>query len=206
MSFLFQVNHQQPLVYRAQAMSLNRLITACFCSWGLKSGYVEVPVRDAVGRGFDLVFGEKYFGSRADVGEHTVFVSSSDEDSKRLEFLVFFDRNLHGNGTQRCPYLVFKIAEGRHVENLTRSDFAAVVVAIDECVYLLFLELCGYTYIHPPGCCMSFPQVKWLPISLRARRQTNLSSLIIILIFSCLLHISLHVLLYLRSRPMSNQT
>jgi hypothetical protein len=87
-------------------MSLDRLITACLCSWGLKSGYVEVPVRDAVGRGFDIVFGEKYFGSCADVREHTVFVSSSDEDSKRLEFLVFFDCNLHCNGTQRCPYLL----------------------------------------------------------------------------------------------------
>ncbi|KAG1797592.1 hypothetical protein EV424DRAFT_1352756 [Suillus variegatus] len=128
-------------------MSLDRLITACLCSWGLKSGYVEVSVRDAVRSSFNIVSGEKYFNRHTDVGEHTVFVSSSDEDSKRLEFLVFFDRNLHRNGTQRCPYLVFKIAEGGHVDNLTRSDYVAVVLAIDKSVQLLASQLCSYAYI-----------------------------------------------------------
>ncbi|KAG1793296.1 uncharacterized protein HD556DRAFT_1308727 [Suillus plorans] len=114
-------------------MSLDRSITACLCSWGRHSGYVEVLVRDVAGGGFDIAFIERYFGSHADVGKHTVFVSSSEDDSQRVtEFSVFYNRNLHRNGTQGCPYLVLKIAEGGRADNLTRSDYVAVIVAIDE--------------------------------------------------------------------------
>lgn len=114
-------------------MSLDRPITACLCSWGRHSGYVEVLVRDVAGGGFDVAFIERYFGSHADVGKHTVFVSSSEDDSQRVEFSVFYNCNLHRNGTQGCPYLVLKIAEGGRADNLTRSDYVAVIVAIDEC-------------------------------------------------------------------------
>lgn len=117
-------------------MSLHRLVTACLCSWARVSGYIEVPIRDVPGGGFDIIFVERYFGAHADIGEHTVIVSDSNAAHNSSEFLVFFDRNTHANGSQRCPYLVLKVFEGSRAENLTRSDYVAVVVAIDESVVL----------------------------------------------------------------------
>ncbi|KAG1860011.1 hypothetical protein C8R48DRAFT_774705 [Suillus tomentosus] len=113
-------------------MSSDRVVTACFCSWGRHSGYIQIPVRDVVDGGFDVLNGERYFGVSADVGEHKVVVSNSDADRQAAEFLVFFDRNLHSNGTQCCPYLAVKVVEGERAADLMRSDYVAAVVAIEE--------------------------------------------------------------------------
>jgi hypothetical protein len=126
-------SHHQVFIQLALIMSLDRQINACFCSWGRESGFISVPVRDIGGGGFDVVFVDRYFGSRADVAEHTVFVTKNDlEPDCRLQLLVFFDRNLHANGTQRCPYLAIKISEGDRADNLTRAEYILVVAAIDE--------------------------------------------------------------------------
>lgn len=114
-------------------MSLHRLVTGCLCSWARVSGYIEVPITDVPGGGFDITFIERYFGAHADVGEHTVVVSDPDAAHNSQAFLVFFDRNTHANGAQRCSYLVLKVSEGSRAENLARSDYVAVVLAIDEC-------------------------------------------------------------------------
>ncbi|KAG1859900.1 hypothetical protein C8R48DRAFT_250811 [Suillus tomentosus] len=42
---------------------IGRVVTACFCSWGRHSGYIQIPVRDVVDGGFDVLNGERYFGT-----------------------------------------------------------------------------------------------------------------------------------------------
>lgn len=118
-------------------MSSDRVVTTCFCSWGRHSSYIQIPVRDVVDGGFYVLYGERYFGVHADVGEHKVVVSNSDADCQAVEFLVFFYQNLHSNGTQCCPYLIVKVAEGERAADLMRSDYVAAVVAIEECIHLL---------------------------------------------------------------------
>jgi hypothetical protein len=76
-----------------------------------------------------------------------VFIAKSDGDPEHVQFSVFFNHNLHVNGTQCCPYLAVKITAGDHADNLTRSDYILVVAAIDKCVVLsLFVCFCLSNY------------------------------------------------------------
>jgi hypothetical protein len=128
-------------------MSLPRLVTACLCSWGLHSGYVQLSIRDVVSGGVDIITVEHYFGNCADIGEHTVYVSINDAPTDQVELMVFFDRNLHRNGTQRCSYLVVKKAAGLRAVDLTWSDYVAMVIVIDECVHFFCTFFLSYHQI-----------------------------------------------------------
>jgi hypothetical protein len=76
-----------------------------------------------------------------------VLIAKSNVDAERVQLLVFFDRNIHANGTQHCPYLAVKITAGDHTDNLMRSDYILVVTAINECVVLsLFVSFCLCNY------------------------------------------------------------
>ncbi|KAG2126127.1 hypothetical protein BD769DRAFT_1388227 [Suillus cothurnatus] len=95
-------------------------------------GYIQLSIRDVVSGGFDIITVEHYFGNCADISEHTVYVSTNDTPTDQVELMVFFDHNLHQNGTQRCSYLVVKKAAGSQAVDLMQSDYVAVVIAIDE--------------------------------------------------------------------------
>jgi hypothetical protein len=144
-------------------MSLPRLVTACLCSWGLHSGYIQLSIRDVVSGGFDIITVEHYFGNCADISEHTVYVSTNDTPTDQVELMVFFDRNLHQNGTQRCSYLVVKKTAGSQAVDLMQSDYVAVVIAIDECVH--FFVLFSYLTIRFSGFCkLSLPVRQLKPL------------------------------------------
>jgi hypothetical protein len=128
-------------------MSLPRLVTACLCSWGLHSGYIQLSIRDVVSGGFDIITVEHYFGNHADISKHTVYVSTNDTPTDQVELMVFFDCNLHQNGTQRCSYLVVKKAAGSQAVDLMQSDYMAVVIAIDECVHFFCTLFLSYHQI-----------------------------------------------------------
>lgn len=125
-------------------MPFTHKITACLCSWGPQSGFIDISVIDTDGGGFDVPYIQTYFGPHADIGEYFVLVSCSEGSFEPLKFLVYYDRNLHGDGTLRCPYLVIKTVEGCAV-NMIRSNYIAAAIAINE--YGFFYRCGSITYL-----------------------------------------------------------
>ncbi|KAG0691707.1 hypothetical protein DFH29DRAFT_1010401 [Suillus ampliporus] len=118
-------------------MSMTETVIACLSCWSRSNGYQTVAVSQVSGsERYALLTPDRYFKSMLRTSEHIVFVHGCPGAPSSTKLLVLYDKELHRNRSNHCPYLVFKLVQSQVVD-LRRRDFMAVVKAINEVLQVI---------------------------------------------------------------------
>ncbi|KAG1754836.1 uncharacterized protein EDB91DRAFT_1242069 [Suillus paluster] len=117
-------------------MSDERTVIVCLCSNDEPNGFLDIKIKDVETGGCQVLTSNYYFRDVADLTERRVTVGGEGAQPP-TQILLLFDKKMHRNGTEECPYLALKLIhdeniDGEKVTDLRTAEFMDVVRAIDQ--------------------------------------------------------------------------
>ncbi|KAG1753297.1 hypothetical protein EDB19DRAFT_1824042 [Suillus lakei] len=105
-------------------------ITACLVSFTPDNGFVDLNIAHGPLNLQDLrTKGSKNFRSEAEIKQCRIkFGGSKETNDPEFQIIVFYDHKLHG--TNRCPYLAFKMID-KEMISVDKEDYMAVIKSVD---------------------------------------------------------------------------
>ena len=122
--FIFSLQDAQPIIRYALQ---HHTVIAYFVSPTCWSGLMPITIKQAENRNFQLPALITLFENIASLESAIIKVV---QKGCCIQFLCVFDHNLHNNGTDACPYLVFHFRHFYMVENFSKDDLLSITEVI----------------------------------------------------------------------------
>ncbi|KAG1838811.1 hypothetical protein DFJ58DRAFT_860804 [Suillus subalutaceus] len=108
-----------------------KFITAVYFNFNFNNGqFVRIRINQFSNGHFELLDMNDYFQPQVVLDNRAIWIDR--KFKKPARFLVLYDHHKHNDGTNKCPYMIFRVGKDRMLEDMTIEHFLSMAHRITK--------------------------------------------------------------------------